>query len=196
MKNISLPADMELLTPSELARRLRVSPVTLRKWADKGLIQSQVTLGGHRRYPVGEVERLLQSRKQPGNLQLRILIVDDDPFISAVLQEFLCSQGDSVAVDVAGDGFAAGQKLVTFKPGIILLDLMMPGLDGFEVCRKIKGDPATAQIRVIAMTGYPSQENIQRILSAGAEVCLLKPVDTSQLLTAISLPANIHSPTG
>lgn len=193
MKKNLLSADAELLTPAELAKRLRVSPITLRKWADKGLIQSQTTLGGHRRYPLSEVERLLQ-RKESNHSRLRIMIVDDDPFVSAVLQEFLTGRHPSIAVEVAGDGFAAGRKLATFTPDIVLLDLMMPGLNGFEVCRHIKDDPATTQIRVIAMTGYPTEENITRILSAGAEACLSKPVDTGKLLAAINLAAYFSPP--
>lgn len=192
MKKNSPSVDVELLTPAELAKRLRVSPITLRKWADKGLLQSQTTLGGHRRYPLSEVERLLQ-RKESSPSKLRIMIVDDDSFVSAVLQEFLTNLNPSIAVEIAGDGFVAGRKLVIFKPDIVLLDLMMPGLNGFEVCHQIKSDPTTDQIRVIAMTGYPTQENIERILSAGAEVCLSKPLDTSQLLAVLNLPTPTNS---
>jgi two-component system cell cycle response regulator len=65
---------------------------------------------------------------------------------------------------------------------------MMPGMDGFEVCRRVKNDPATATIRVIAMTGYPTEENIKRILAAGAESCMTKPVDHAELLAVLDLP--------
>jgi len=184
---------MDLLTPAEAAKRLSVSPITLRKWADKGLIQAQITLGGHRRYLLSEVERLLQRHSPPDDSPLQVMIVDDDPFVSALLQEILSNLSTPMRVEIANDGFAAGRKLTTFMPDIILLDLMMPGLDGFEVCRRIKNDPATAQIRVIAMTGYPTEENIQRILSAGAEACLAKPVDHSALLTALKPPLSLSN---
>ena len=180
--------DMDFLTPTEAAKHLRVSPITLRKWADKGLIQTLTTLGGHRRYPLSEVKRLLLRKNQPGVKPLQIMIVDDDPFVPEVLQEFLSSLATPLAVEIANNGFEAGRKLGTCMPDIILLDLMMPGMDGFDVCRRVKNDPATARIRVIAMTGYPSEENIQRILSAGAEACLAKPVDHAELLAALNLP--------
>jgi len=177
----------EFLTPAEAAHRLRVSPITLRSWAEKGLIQVQVTAGGHRRYPLAEIERLLQRQRQPENSPLRIMVVDDDPFILALLQKFLSSQVTPVSIETANDGFEAGRKLASFKPDVLLLDLMMPKMDGFDVCRQIKNDPATAFIRVIAMSGNPDQENVERILSLGAETCLSKPIDTAELLTTLGL---------
>ena len=179
---------MDFLTPTEAGKRLRVSPITLRKWADKGLIQAVTTLGGHRRFPLSEVERLRQQQNRSSVKPLQIMIVDDDRFVPEVLQEFLSNLKAPLAIEIAHDGFEAGRKLSAFMPDIILLDLMMPGLDGFDICRRIKSDPATAQIRVIAMTGYPTEENIKRILSAGAKVCLAKPVDHDELLTALNLP--------
>jgi two-component system cell cycle response regulator len=66
---------------------------------------------------------------------------------------------------------------------------MMSELDGFEVCRRIKQDPATAPIRVIALTGHPSPENVQRITAAGAEICLAKPIDNAELFAVLGLTA-------
>lgn len=62
--------------------------------------------------------------------------------------------------DAAADGFEAGSKLYAFKPDVILLDMMMPGLNGFDICRQIKAAQDTCDIRVIAMTGHLSQENV------------------------------------
>ena len=74
----------------------------------------------------------------------------------------------------------------SFSPDIVLLDLMMPQMDGFEVCRMIK-QGEHKNIRVIAMSGFCSQENQQRILGEGAECCLKKPFSTTVLLTALGL---------
>jgi len=60
----------------------------------------------------------------------------------------------------------------------------MPGMDGFSVCQRIKDDPATSNIRVIAMTGYTNLENVQRIMQAGAEKCLKKPIN-HQIISAL-----------
>jgi CheY-like chemotaxis protein len=174
----------KFLTPAEAAEQLRVSPITLRSWSEKGLIKTQVTAGGHRRYPLLEIERLL---KQQGDSPLRIMLVDDDPFMLALLQEMLSNALPSAKVEAAGDGFEAGSKLITFMPDIVLLDLMMPRMDGFDVCRQIKQNPATTHIRVIAMTGELSGVNVEKVMSAGAEACLGKPVDNTELLRIIGL---------
>lgn len=181
---------MDLLTPAEAAKRLRVSPITLRKWADSGLIVATVTAGGHRRYPAAEVERMLRNgtRKERAT---KVMIVDDDALMIELVRDFLLESGRSLDIEVANDGFDAGRKLVAFEPDVMLLDLMMPGLDGFEVCRRVKAMPATKSTRVLAMTGYPTADNIARILAEGAEICLTKPMDRDALLAAID---RTHSP--
>ena len=69
------------------------------------------------------------------------------------------------------------------KPDVVLLDVMMPGIDGIEVCRSLKSDPETAHIRVVAMTGYHSPELENKMLAAGAEVLLRKPFSSDEVLT-------------
>ncbi|MBI5039997.1 MAG: response regulator, partial [Gammaproteobacteria bacterium] len=123
----------------------------------------------------------------PAQGKTRILIVDDDELLAAFLYEFLEGRPGIGAVDIATNGFEAGRKVHGFRPNLMLLDLMMPGMDGFAVCNNLKADPSTHNIRVLAMSGYPSANNIARILRAGAEVCLEKPVDTDRLLELLRL---------
>jgi CheY-like chemotaxis protein len=90
-----------------------------------------------------------------------------------------------VTVKLASNGFDAGILVGSFHPGVIFLDLMMPGMNGFEVCRTIKSDPDNRDIRIIAMTGYYTDENKNRIVAEGAETCLAKPVDTDTVLRLV-----------
>ena len=92
----------------------------------------------------------------------RILIVDDDEQLSGFLVELLQSLPGVVQTKVANDGFEAGQKLQGFRPHTVLLDLMMPGIRGIDVCRKIKENPETCGTRVIVMTGYHTPENYDK----------------------------------
>ncbi|HEY8095038.1 MAG TPA: response regulator [Methylobacter sp.] len=171
------------LTPSEAAKLLMVSPITVRAWAQKGLLSSETTPGGHRRFLRESVEQFAkQSKAVPPRNDLRVLIVDDDKQVAGFLVEWLTGLDEPFIVSIATDGFEAGRKVYTFEPDVILLDLMMPELDGFAVCRQIKADPDTSDIRVIAMTGHPNPENERRIIEAGAEVCIAKPLDTKFLL--------------
>jgi len=88
---------------------------------------------------------------------------------------------------LARDGFGAGSKVQSFKPDVILLDLMMPGMNGFEVCKALSSDSATDAIKIIAITGFYSAENVSRIIEAGASACLQKPIDTQALLDLLDL---------
>ena len=94
-----------------------------------------------------------------------------------------------VSTLIALDGYEAGRLVQTFAPQVVLLDLMMPGLDGFEVCERIKQDPTTRNTRVLAMTGLYTPENEVKILGAGAEYCLAKPIHTDLLLSCLGFKA-------
>ncbi len=181
----------DYFTPNEVAQLFLVSPVTVRQWAQKGLLRAELTAGGHRRFLRQDLVSFAQERGLTLNWLMhskpRILIVDDDTLLSGFLYEFLEGRPGIEAVDIAANGFEAGRKIHSFRPNLMLLDLMMPGIDGFTVCANLKADPSTRNIRVLAMTGYPSPENVQRILNAGAEVCLEKPVETRQLLDLLQL---------
>ena len=177
------------LTPQEAAELLMVSPVTVRQWAHKGLLDSSSTPGGHRRFARSEIERfarehgtVLQPSMHDG---LKILIVDDDEQTVSFLTELLTGTPQDILVQAAHDGFDAGRLVQSFHPHVMVLDLKMPGLDGIEVCRRLKADPSTKAIRVVGMTGYPSDENIREFEQAGVELCLKKPFDRAQLLQAI-----------
>ncbi|MGD8483730.1 MAG: response regulator [Thioalkalispiraceae bacterium] len=179
----------KFLTPNEAAAVLNVSPVTVRQWAQKGMLEATRTAGGHRRFAVQEIERFAAQHGisvQPrNNDQLKILIVDDDDQLRHYLQEHLEYRFDDIALESARDGFDAGSKIHRFQPDIVLLDLMMPGIDGYEVCRAIKQDADTRHIRVIAMTGYYSDENVKKILDEGAVACLRKPLDINTLIDVL-----------
>lgn len=186
--HIKLPT---YLTPAEVARQLLVAPVTVRQWAQKGWLKAELTGGGHRRFLRHEVERFARERgltlHQQTSDQLKILIVDDDRQFSHYLLELLGCEDQVKAVEVAHDGFEAGLKVPVFNPNVILLDLMMPGMDGFTVCRQLKQQPATKGIRILAMSGFLTDKNRVRIMQAGAENCLTKPFDHSELFEKLGI---------
>ncbi len=179
------------LTPTECAKRLQVATVTLRKWAQQGMLEAVVTPGGHRRYTLEAVAQFAEKYNLPFEHDLdetrRILIVDDDPQVCSYLKTLFARFKDLAETKQVQDGFEAGHMLHAFRPNIVLLDLMMPGIDGYEVCRLIKSQPETRHIRVIAITGFYTEENVKRILDAGAEECLQKPINRVALLAAVGL---------
>jgi putative two-component system response regulator len=118
-----------------------------------------------------------------GRQQLRVLVVDDEETVSAFLTRLLTAEG--CVVEVTTDGPTTLQAVTTNPPDVILLDVVIPGVDGFEVCRRLKRDPATRLLPVILVTGLG--ERAQRIegLEAGADDFLTKPVDTGELLARV-----------
>ncbi len=177
------------------AKILGVTPATLRGWTNRGRLRAETTEGGHRRYPVSEVQRLAKRNgielELPEDLSLRILVVDDDEQFSAFITEVLQGMPEVTSVSVAHSGYLAGNLIPKFKPDVVLLDLKMPGLDGFEVCRMIKEDLETRFIRVIAMSGYCTEENRNGIIQAGAETCLAKPFSVAALQRALGFELEI-----
>lgn len=113
----------------------------------------------------------------------KVLIVDDDPDVRKILAEILSV--NDYRTEVASDGLDAGIKIVQFKPDLIILDLFMPNMDGFEVCKRIKGDSDHSHIKILILTGYDTKENKDRTLKAGADGYLSKPVNTDDLINHI-----------
>lgn len=179
--------ERDYLTPNQVATILRVSPITVRQWAQKGLLRAQTTAGGHRRFERSVIEQFARDRgaetpvPPPGN---SLLIVDDNRSFNEYLQALFAVECPELVVHAAYDGFEAGRLVVQQRPGVVLLDVMMPGVDGSEVCRRLKSDPQTAAVRVVAMTGFHSEEVERRMLDAGAELVLRKPFTGSEVLSA------------
>jgi CheY-like chemotaxis protein len=108
-----------------------------------------------------------------------ILIVDDNPVNMALVSFILGKRGHEVRV--ASSGEEALALLQSFRPRLILMDLQMPGIDGFEVARRLKANPATRTITVVAVTAYAMRGDEERALQAGCDGYLSKPIDTRTL---------------
>jgi CheY-like chemotaxis protein len=113
----------------------------------------------------------------------KILFVDDEP--DQIMMISLRLQKNGYAVASAMDGEEGLKKAVEEKPALILLDMLMPGIDGFEVCRRLRKDPATRHIPIIATTAAGVDDIEFRCRTAGADDCVRKPYDSSDLLIKI-----------
>jgi excisionase family DNA binding protein len=180
--------EKPVFTTFEAAKLCHVSPLSIINWVNAGRLPAFRTPGGHRRIRREDLLRFMRDNGIPlppelrdGSGRRRVLVVDDEANIRDVIAEHLSSRPNGYEVLTASDGFEAGRLVVTFRPDVVLLDLRMPGLDGFQVCRTIKADPGTAATTVIAMTGYHTPETEARILECGALRCLAKPVEPSVL---------------
>ncbi len=127
---------------------------------------------------LGDVSWQREEKEQRAGL--RVLLVDDEPNNLNVLERFLTREGHEVFR--AEDGETAVESAVTNLPDLILMDLGLPGMNGFEATRKIKSDPKTAHIPVIALTAYTSMEHVKEALEAGCAHYETKPLAFSRLM--------------
>ena len=155
------------------------------KCVNSGELKASRTPGGHYRILKEDLEDFIVKKKMYPSVHnsssnKKILIVDDDLQVQKLLTVMLSSQ--NYETETASSGFEAGTKVVKFKPGLIILDLIMPEMTGFEVCRQIKKGPETSHIKILVLTGYDSKENKKRIMEAGADDYMEKPVEKDVLL--------------
>ena len=115
----------------------------------------------------------------------KILVVDDDLKIQMVIRIMLEKNG--YEVKCVSSGLEAFQELDSYNPDLIMLDVMMPGMDGYEVCRKLKANEKTKQIPVIMLTALGMGEDFEKALENGADWYIVKPFNSRQLLSRVSM---------
>jgi len=113
----------------------------------------------------------------------RILIADDNATNVELLEVYLSDVECDIGVAV--DGRDTLDKVTTFNPDLILLDVMMPKLSGFEVCKQLKGDPKTSQIMILMVTALNELGDIERAVNAGTDDFLSKPVNKLELVKRV-----------
>jgi two-component system alkaline phosphatase synthesis response regulator PhoP len=113
----------------------------------------------------------------------KILIADDEPNIVTSL-EFLM-RGCDYEVRVARDGEEALRVAQDFRPDVLLLDVMMPLCDGFEVCRRLRGNPATRGVRILMLTEHGREAEMERGLALGADAYITKPFSNKELVAKV-----------
>ena len=178
------------LSTVTIAQLLGVAVASISKWIDAGQLKAGRTPGGHRRVAKEDLIAFLRRQKLPVPPELspppvRVLVVDDEDSVRAWLAEEIKAAHPDFEILEASDGYSAGEIVALSKPDVVILDLRMPGMDGFEVCRRIKSREETKEISVIAITAHPSDEAQRRILEAGATAYLAKPLDIEALLTEV-----------
>ena len=118
--------------------------------------------------------------------EYKILIVDDEESLREVLKGLINEYDPSILVKTAKDGFEAGDKLNTFRPDIVILDIKMPGIDGLEVCRRIRIDKKMKNTKVIMITGFPEEYSREECIDAGADEFIIKPIGIKTLFGALN----------
>jgi len=173
---------MEVLTISQASEFCRVSIRTVINWVEAGHIKGYKTVGGHRRIQKEDLIKFMCDHNMPlppeerCDVRKKILVIDDDKIIVKTLVMALEEDEHGYDVISAADGFEAGLQLAHFKPDLVVLDIMMPDINGYEVCKRIKSNNETRNIKVIVLSAYLDEENFAKMKSYGADVCFSKPL--------------------
>lgn len=175
------------LTTYEVADYCNVTPRTAVQWIIEGKLKAFRTPGNHSRVAVEDFVEFLNKYKIPipadfsdmWSGKKKILIVDDSRSMVESLRAMLSPK--TYDIEVAYDGFDAGEKFASFKPDLILLDIVMPGLDGYEVCARIRRRPENKHVKIMVISGEINDETIGKIKEVGADDYLSKTFDALEL---------------
>lgn len=177
-------------TTFEVARLCGVFHTTVINWVNKGKLKARVTPGGHRRIPLSELVPFMKKYDMPvpadiESPQKSVLIVDDEPMMTRLLEKGFGKHKDRYAVQVANnpvDGLVlVGKKL----PHLLVVDLLMPVMDGFQVCQVLKSNPATKAMKIVAISGRKLSPAQRDFLSQNCDAFLQKPFDLPELVSVV-----------
>ena len=183
----------KLYTTHEVAKLLGVTPITVIRWIEGGRFKCFTTVGGHRRIEHDELIQFAQTYNLPwqGDEELSkrkeyvVLAVDDEADMLELIHDMLAGNLSLKLIEVS-NGFSAGAKLVEERPDLILLDFLMPELDGFEFSRFVRQDPRFKNVPIIAVTGLKTELDRSRIKEAGVNDVLSKPFTAEDLIEKIN----------
>ncbi|MFP3927907.1 MAG: response regulator [Desulfobacteraceae bacterium] len=178
----------EILTVYKASQYCNVSSKTIINWIEAGHIPAYKTVGGHRRIKKSDLEDFMKKQGIPipeeGAVEeekKRILIVDDDPIIVETLVMALEEEDHDYEIISASDGFEAGLQVNHFRPHLLILDIMMPDIKGYDVCRKIKENEETRETKIIVLSAYLDEEKFRKMKEYGADLCFSKPLPLPKL---------------
>jgi excisionase family DNA binding protein len=195
---------MSLLKARDAARYLNVSLATLDRIEKNRKLTPFRTPGGHRRYSLAMLNEYLEGSRQrsrpaspstkyaknvqggkPQNGTVRILVVDSEPDTVELIVRALRADSDIYEFASASNGYEVGVQVMVFKPDLIVLSVAGPEADGFEVCRKIKGDPETEYIRIVGLIGFTEDRKMGEMPRCGADDYLIKPFQVEELQQSV-----------
>jgi excisionase family DNA binding protein len=177
-------------TTFEVARLCGVFHTTVINWVNKGKLKARVTPGGHRRIPLSELVPFMKKYDMPVPADVddphrHILILDDEPMMTRLIEKGFSKFKDRYVLQLSNNPVDALVQIGKRLPDLLVIDLMMPVMDGFQVCQILKSSPATKDMKVVAISGRKLTAVQQDFLAKNVDLFLQKPFEMSDLLAAV-----------
>ena len=175
-----------VFTTGEAAKICKVSQQTIIRCFDNGQLKGfRVPGSKFRRIPREALYRFMRDNGIPTDAlesgKRKALLVDDDTELVELMSKVLVEDG-RFEVRVANNGFDAGMMVKDYRPDIIVLDVMLPDINGKEVCQRVRADPALEGVHILCISGLVEEEKIQELRLAGADDFMHKPMDFDHML--------------
>ncbi len=182
--------DEQVYTTYQISKICSVDITTIMAWVDDGKLRAYRTPGGHRRVLHRDLVSFLKKYNMPIPRDVReggqkVLIVDDEPMTVRLITRALAKIDKDLQIETAHDGFEAGQKLETFHPDLVILDILLPGVDGFRVLKNIRNHKNNQNIKICVISGVDIETTKAKALKAGADAFIAKPFNFDQLLDVV-----------
>ena len=173
------------------AKLLGLSVGTIQTLVEKSELQAWKTQGGHRRISMPSIRdyqkkhNMLMSSGENREYRLRVLLVEDDPVTRDMLKDFCNRCEMPVDCTAMSSGLEALIDMASIQPDVLIADLNMPGVDGFELLRRLRQDPQTRELPVVMITSRSADKHREYALQLGATAYLGKPFNESELLALL-----------
>ncbi|RKX76373.1 MAG: histidine kinase [Spirochaetes bacterium] len=192
---------VRIFSALEAANICGVVNQTAINWIKGGHLKAFTTPGGQYRIYAEDLVDFLVSRNMKVPEELSdivkwadvsegVLIIDDDREFNNIVKDYFSRKLPEGKIYQAFDGFEAGKMMLKIKPAVVILDIDLPGVDGYKLCRQIKEDYSLGNPMVIAVTGLDDPSAHDKILSEGADAFFAKPVDLEELISFIVEKSN------
>lgn len=178
-------------TTYEIAKFCDVYPSSVIHWINKGQLKAYLTPGGHHRVIRADLMDFLKQFNIPIPAELRegphrVLVVDDDIEVTRLMERAFGRYPNLFKIEVCHDGMDALIRIGQDPPDLIILDIVLPKMDGLQVCKILRSKAETRKIKIIAITGKRISDESRRFLSKNADASLGKPLDVADL-TALAI---------
>jgi len=186
-----------VFTTGEAAKICKVSQQTIIRCFDSGQLKGFRVPGSRfRRIPRNELYQFMRDNGIPTDAlesgKRKVLVVDDDPELVELITDVLDKDG-RFEVRSVNNGFDAGMMVKEYHPDLIVLDVMLPDINGKEVCQRVRSDSTMDDVKIICISGMVEQDKIEDLRLAGANDFLQKPFEVDQLVDRICQLLEVES---